>query len=238
MKTSPAVPWLMLVSRSALFLLAQALIAAGFLLAGNAEPWYESARWWPFMAVAANIASLALLVWLFRREGERFWALLRFKRATLKGDLLWLAGSTVVSLPLAAAPMIFLAVALWGDRMVPVNLMFRPLPSWAFIFSFLFPLTIWFAELPTYFLYVMPRLAEQIKNGWAAWLIAAFVLAAQHIFLPFLPDGRFVLWRLGMFLPFALFVGLMIKLRPTLLPYLLIIHALADISTVLSYTMM
>jgi hypothetical protein len=109
------------------------------------------------------------------------------------------------------------------------------LPAWALVLSFLFPLTIGFAELPTYFGYVMPRLASQLKNGWLAWLIASLALAAQHMFLPLILDGGFILWRLLMYLPFALFGGLLIKLRPTLLPYSMIVHALADVSAVLVY---
>ena len=73
--------------------------------------------------------------------------------------------------------------------------------------------------------------------GWLAWLIASFFLAAQHIFLPLILDGGFILWRLGMYLPFALFAGLMIKLRPTLLPYYMIVHALIDVSAVAVYLM-
>ena len=84
----------------------------------------------------------------------------------------------------------------------------------------------------------MPRLADQLKSGWLAWLIASFGLAAQHMFLPLILDGRFMLWRLGMYLPFALFVGLVLKLRPSLLPYYMIVHALIDISAVLAYLSM
>jgi membrane protease YdiL (CAAX protease family) len=105
------------------------------------------------------------------------------------------------------------------------------------VVGFLFPLTIAFAELPSYLGYVMPRLAAQLKNGWIAWLIAAIFLAAQHCFLPLILDGRFMLWRLGMYLSFALFIGLLIKLRPSLLPYAVIIHALIDISTLSVYWM-
>jgi hypothetical protein len=46
-----------------------------------------------------------------------------------------------------------------------------------------------------------------------------------------------MLWRLGMYLPFALFAGLMIKFRPTLLPYYMIVHALMDVSAVMVYLM-
>ena len=116
-------------------------------------------------------------------------------------------------------------------------MLFRPLPTWAFVVSFLFPFTIWFAELPTYFGYAMPRLEAQLKDGWAAWLIASFFLAAQHMFLPLILDGGYLLWRLGMFLPFALFTGFVLKLRPGLLPYFVIVHALMDVTTVLVYLM-
>jgi hypothetical protein len=82
----------------------------------------------------------------------------------------------------------------------------------------------------------MPHLAEQV-DGWVAWLIASFFLAVQHIFLPTILNGGYLLWRFGMFLPFALITGFAIKLRPALLPYFVIVHALLDVSTVLVYLM-
>jgi hypothetical protein len=125
--------------------------------------------------------------------------------------------------------------------MIATNMLFRPLPTWAFVLSFLFPLTIWFAELPTYFGYVMPRLfrgaGESQTRPYAAWLIASFFLAAQHMFLPLILNSGYMLWRFGMFLPFALFTGLVLKYRPSLLPYFVIVHALLDVSTVLVYLM-
>jgi hypothetical protein len=140
-------------------------------------------------------------------------------------------------MPIVAAPREPLAIAIFGDARTATDLMFRPLPTWAFVLSFLFPLTIGFAELPTYFAYCMPRLEIQLKNGWLAWLIASFFLAAQHMFLPLILNGGYLLWRIGMFLPFAFFTGFVIKLRPSLLPYFLIVHALLDVTTVLVYLM-
>jgi hypothetical protein len=175
---------------------------------------------------------------MFKSEGIRYFDFIRFSRATVKADLLWFFGAIIIGLPIAAAPMNPLGAALFGDAMTPTTMMFRPLPTWAFVLSFLFPLTIAFAELPTYFGYVMPRLfakGETQTHPWLAWLIASFFLGAQHMFLPLILDGRFMLWRLGMYLPFALFAGLALKLRPTLLPYLMIIHALMDFSAVAVY---
>jgi hypothetical protein len=227
----------MLISRSALFVLFQALIALFFLATSNTSAWDESARWWTFTAFLANFVSIYLLVRLLRAEGKRYFDIIRFSRATWKADLLWFIGASIIGLPLVAAPREPLAIAIFGDAVIATDMLFRPLPTWAFVASFLFPLTIAFAELPTYFGYCMPRLEAQLRNGWVAWFVASLFLAAQHMFLPLILDGGFLLWRLGMFIPFAFFTGLIIKLRPTLLPYFMVIHALLDVTTVLVYLM-
>lgn len=229
-------PWLMLISRSVLFMLFQALIALILFTTGTTSAWEESARYWTLMVTLANFASIYLLVRLYNAEGKRFFDLFKFSRAEWKQDLLWFILLSIIAMPLVAAPREPLAKAIFGDVNIANNLLFRPLPAWAFVLSFLFPLTIAFAELPTYFAYAMPRLSNQI-NGWLAWLIASFFLAAQHMFLPTILDGGYFIWRFGMFLPFALFTGLVIKLRPALLPYFVIVHALLDVTTVLVYLM-
>ena len=189
------------------------------------------------MVILANVASIYLLVRVFKAEGKRYIDAIRFSGATVKKDLAWFFVSGLIGMPIAAAPMNLLGAAIFGDPMIPTYMRCRALPLWAFVWSCVFPLTIAFAELPTYFGYVMPRLAQQLKNGWLAWLIASLALAAQHMFLPLILDGGFILWRLGMYLPFALFAGFMIKLRPTLLPYYMVVHALIDISAVAVYLM-
>ena len=167
-----------------------------------------------FIAFLTNFVSIYLLVRLFNAEGKRYFDILRFSRVTWKTDLFWFIGFSIIGLPIAAVVKDPLAVAIFGDAMTPVNMLFRPLPTWAFVLGFLFPLTIAFSELPTYFGYCMPRLEAQLKNGWVAWLIASFFLAAQHMFLPLILDWGFMLWRLGMFLPFALFTGLCPQIPP------------------------
>ncbi len=228
-------PWLLLFSRSVFFLLFQALIALGLGVAGISFAWDESARWWTFTVLFTNLVSLYLLNLVFNAEGKRFWDILRFSRGTWKTDLLWAIGFLIIGLPIAAAPREPLAALIFSDASIATNMMFRPLPTWAFVMSFLFPLTIWFAELPTYFGYCMPHLEKQLGNGWFAWILAAIVLAAQHMFLPFILDGGYLLWRFGMFLPFAFLIGIALKFRPSLLPYFAFIHTLMDISTVLVY---
>lgn len=236
-RTAASYPWFMLFSRSALFLLFQILIAFILAVTGTKSAWDESARYWTLACFLTNMVTLYLLIWGFNVEGRRFWDILRFSRETWKTDLLWFIAFSIIGLPLVALPREPLAIAIFDDAMVSTNLLFRPLPIWAFVLSFLFPLTIWFSELPAYFGYCLPRLEAQLKNGWIAWIIVSLFLAAQHMFLPLILNGGYLLWRFGMFLPFALVIGFALRLRPSLLPYFVIVHALMDVTTVLVYLM-
>jgi membrane protease YdiL (CAAX protease family) len=231
----PVISWMTVISRSLLFLLFQVLLALVLFLAGILHAWDESARWWVLTIIPANLVGIYLLNRLFKAEGKRYLDILRFSKANLGRDLLWLAGILVIGLPLAILPINGLATLIFGNPETPTGMLFRSLPGWALALGLLFPITIAFAELPTYFGYVMPRLAAQLKNGWVAWLIAAVFLGLQHCFLPLILDGRFMLWRFAMYLPFALFAGLVVKLRPRMLPYLAVVHALMDISTLAVY---
>ena len=225
-------PWLMLPTRTILFAAFQALFALGFLLTGSATAWNDSANWWPFVVTLANLVCIALLVWLYRCEGKRYWDLFRFQRETVKSDLLALLGILAISGPIAMLPNLLAANWLFGNQQTALDLFIRPLPVWAAYASLvIFPVTIALAELPTYFAYVMPRLARYTGRPWLALLLASFFLSAQHVALPLLPDGRFILWRLIMFFPFALMLGMVLRWRPRLLPYLVIIHGLMDLGT-------
>lgn len=44
--------------------------------------------------------------------------------------------------------------------------------------------------------------------------------------------GSVAPWRFLMFLPLAAFLAVVVRIRPSLLPYLLIVHALLDLSVV------
>jgi hypothetical protein len=125
-----------------------------------------------------------------------------------------------------------LANWLFGSNEIAFSLFFRPLPLWAGIISILYPISIAFAELPTYFGYVMPRLEKQLGNSWLAWSLASLFLALQHITLPLILNRQFMLWRFGMFIPLAFIMGLCLKIRPQLFPYFMITHALLDMITV------
>ena len=223
-------PWLMLLARTALFAFYQALIALVFLIAGSPEPWTRSVAWWPLAAIFANADTLGLLWLAARREGIRFWHLYNFDRTSVKLDLLWVLGAVAVSAPLAYFPNVWLAEALFEDPTTPATMMFQTLPLWVVWTALaLLPLTIALSELPAYYGYAMPRIRKHVGGVWWVPLVVGLAHALQHITLPLVFDASFALWRFGMFLPFAVFLGYVIDRRPSLLPYLMVIHGLLDL---------
>ncbi len=222
----------MLLHRFVLFFAWQALIAGLYLVAGDPSPWSASVAWWPVTITLTNVVSFLLQRRLAAREGLSWSELIGadFRREHLGGDLLALLGVLLLCLPVAMIPNDGLAELLLGSPEAARELFIRPLPAGVALVSLLlFPVTQGLAELPTYFAYAMPRLEARWSSPGRAMLAAAFWLGAQHVTVPFIPDLRFVLWRLGMFLPFALLLGWVLQRRPRLLPYLMGIHVLLDL---------
>lgn len=227
----------MLVSRTLFFAGVQAIFALGYLAAGSAAAWHESERWWILCAAGANILSILLLNWLFKREGGRFLELFRFHRVTFRKDLGLALLTFIIAAPIAYYPMTILGDLILGSAARSTDFLFRPLPGWVLLIGLLFPLTIALAELPTYFGYVMPRLAKKFGSSWPAWALSSFFLGLQHATLPLIFDGPYLLWRALMYMPFAFYVGLVVKLRPRLMPFLVIGHMLIDLMTLSVYLM-
>jgi hypothetical protein len=222
--------WAVLASRLVLFAGVQAAI---FVFLGAVQPpttWDSTGPWWVVVAAVTNLISVGILAWAMRKEGKRYWDVFHFDRAsTWWRDLLLAVLLMLGAGVFAVLPNILLGSLLFGDAMIPVDMMFQPLPLWAALVGLVvFPLTIALAELPTYFGYAMPRIEAETGGRWRAMLIPALFLAAQHATLPLLFDARFLAWRLLMFLPLALYIGLVLRWRLRLLPYMVVLHGLLD----------
>ena len=223
-----------LASRTLLFIFFQALIAGLLWLTDRTSTWADSAPWWPVVAALTNLVSIGILTWALRREGLPLTAAYHANVATWPRDLLLTVGVYAGAAMLVSLPSVFVSQWLFADPMTPVNQMFRPLPPWAaWLALIIFPLTVALAELPTYFGYAMPRLEARTGRRWLAVLLPAFYLALQHCALPLLFDGRFILWRLLMFLPLALYMALVLRWRMRLMPYLMVGHGLIDLQAAL-----
>jgi hypothetical protein len=225
---------MMLFSRVILFVLLQSLLFIGFLIAEIPSPWMESARYWPFVVTVTNLIGMFLLDSLLKKEGSGFWHFFSFTKGSIIKDILITNGLLILSAPIAYLPNLLLGNYLFGDYAEAINLIYQPLPLWAaWTALIVFPLTMPLGELSTYFGYVMPRLEIITKNKWLAITLPSLMLSFQHIAVPLLFDVRFMLWRLLMFLPFALIIGLITYWRHQLLPYLLLGHVIIDVMTAL-----
>jgi len=229
-------PLFMLVIRSLLFLLFQVLIALTFFFNGSSEAWNTSAAWWPIAIILTDLVCLGFLVLFFRQEGKSFWAVFHIEQQTIKGDLLFMLGFLFIGGLVGYLPNILSAKWLFGDPQIALNMLVRPLPVWAAITGVvLFPLLQGLVEIPTYMLYAMPRLEAGGLRPWIAVGLATFWLSTQHIFAPFLLNGRFIVYRLVMFLPFAILLAVVMRARPRLMPYMAVMHVLMDLSIALMF---
>jgi len=209
-----------------------------FRLSDSPVAWDASATWWPFAIVFTDLACLGLLIRFYRQEGKCFWNIFRIEPQFIKQDLLFMLGFLIIGGPLGYLPNLLSAQWLFGDPQVALDVLVRPLPAWAVITSLmLFPLLQGLVEIPIYMLYAMPRLEAQGLRPWLSVTLASFFLSAQHIFAPFLPDGRFITYRLIMFLPFAILIAVVMRTRPRLMPYMAVIHVLMDLSVAVMFLM-
>ncbi len=223
---------ILLFLRLLLFVAFQGIIALCLLAMQHSDAWYQSQSLWIISGLLTNIITFFILNKLFKLNGERYFSNFKFIKKGWWLDILILLGALLISMPLSTYPNTSIASWLYGNSETAIHLMFRPVPIWVVVLGFVWAITQGLVELPYYFAYIMPRLTEKLKNGWTAWLIASLLLALQHIALPFIFDWKFWVWRFGMFLLFALFLGFCIKLRPRLLPYFMIMHALLDMGAV------
>ncbi len=96
--------YLILISRLALFIFFQALIALVI------NSWETSEKYWLLTATLTNFVSIALLFILFRRDGKNYLSIFSFSRAGLRKDIFIFTGLAIVSLPLVFVPGYFLSI--------------------------------------------------------------------------------------------------------------------------------
>jgi hypothetical protein len=230
-RISPGKVWGMLVLRSMLPFSLLLLLALAFRLNGQSSPIRSASAWWLWTVTLTNIVSILLLARLGRQESLRLRDLFFFNPRTWKADLRWFLVSLIGIALFVQLPGDLLSRLLWADTRVPLRMLMQPLPLAAiFPLMLLMPTTQALAELPVYWGYVTPRLCALGMKRWRVVTIVGLVLSLQHLFFSFQPDWRYDLWLALKYLPFALWTGYVVDRRPTVLPYLMLLHFMMDAS--------
>lgn len=230
-RISPKKVWGMLMLRSMLSFLFLLLLALAFKLNGSQSAIKASSAWWLWIVTITNLTCIILLARLGKQESLRLRDLFFFNPQSWKADLRWLLVSLIGIALFVQLPGNLLSKLLWGNTTYPIHLLIQPLPVLAiYPLMLLMPTTQALAELPVYWGYVAPRLRALGMNRWLVIAVVGFALSIQHMFFSFQLDWRYDLWLALKYLPFALWTGYVVDRRPTVLPYIMILHFLMDAS--------
>ena len=220
--------YLLLISRAALFLIIQ-LLFSGYLRYLNSSA--QASSYWPLVATIGSVVSLSYLLYLLKKQNSTLRNFFDLDQKLEKKDYISLLLFLLLLFPIAFLPNILLGNIFLDSNENSLALLISDIPLWVKYLSLtLFPLSIAVSEIPIYYKYLLPRLSKKLGD-YQSLILVAFFHSFQHIFLPFIPNWNFILWRFLMFMPFAFLIGIFIKKKPKLLPYIMAIHFLMDLST-------
>lgn len=229
-------PLVLVMARSILALLVQALVAGVFYLGGSSAPWQAAAPWWSVYGTLIDLGCLTLLVHFTRKEGIGVGDLIRFRPERRGRELFQGLG-----LFLLIFPLLFVGGAMLGSWIIygsPAPPLYagqlggRVLPLWGIVYS----VCVWWigwsvTEETVYQAYCLIRFEKLFGRTWPAVLVVTFFFTLQHSFFPLILDIRYVLWRFLAFLPGCLALTL-IYARTRRLPPLIAAHWPMDIVAV------
>jgi len=197
-------PLVLLVARTALLFLGQALFAAVYFVRGHSSAWEAAAPWWSVFWTVADVGCLLLLFRFARREGIGITHLIGRVRLRWGHDV-WLGlGLWLVIFPVFMGGALLASQVVYGSFQPPVypgQVGERSLPLWGVIFSFA-SIVLWSpTEETSYQGYVLPRLEVLTGRPWKAVLLVGLWWTLQHCFIPLLLDWRWIVFRFLGFLP-------------------------------------
>jgi hypothetical protein len=224
-KITWAGPLIMLVARSILAVICQALVAVLFY-GGSAGGWKQAGEWWTVYGTMMDAGCIVLLVWLTRREGIRLFDLGSYRRKRWLRDVLIGLGLWVPIFPIVVLlPIIVIGGVVYGGAPQPAT----GLPMVGLLYSLIIWVPIWaFAEDNVYFGYSLPRVEALTGRKWLAVVVVGFFAALQHVFLPFRLEWQWLVYRFVSFVPLSIVWSWLYLRQRRLLP-LHVIHWGSDI---------
>ena len=225
-------PLILAALRPTLFFTVQGLLALFYFALHRPGPWHEAGRWWTVYGTIVDIGCLTGLRIFTRKEGIRIRDLVGPFRMRRGHDVFLGLGIFLLVFPCIIGGSMLAQRLLYGslDPATSVYLtQLHKLPIWAFVYSVF---VWWVISSPTeemiYQGYALPLLRALTGRTWIAVIVVGFWFAAQHSLLPFVPDGKYLLFRFLQFVPGVL-VLMAIYLRTKRLGPLIFAHWCMDI---------
>ena len=224
-------PALMLVARTGLAVLAQAIVAEILALQKSPSPWLAAAPWFPVYGTLIDAGCLALLWRLTRHESIGLFDLVGFEQTRMVRDVVLGLALIPVCLAFILSGVYTTGWLLYGTLTSPY--LFPPLPLPATLYGVLiFPFIWGMTEQMTYNGYLVPRFQVLCRSTAGPVAIVAFVWSFQHVVMPLTFDAKFMAFRLLSPIPFSIFAALLYLRLRRLLP-LIVAHAVMDGASVL-----
>lgn len=175
-------------------LLSQALTAGLFAILGSANPWWDATGWWPVYSTITDVLCLVSLVWLTRREGLGLADLIGVRSRSDLKQLAWTPAYLLAAAP-AAALASLITQYFYGSALPPMISVVH-LPLAGALYSLLVWPIIWvIAEELGYLGYLLPRVQALSGRTWVAALVVTFFWGLQHLAIPYIADGTYLLSR-------------------------------------------
>lgn len=233
----PTTLFILLIARSFLCFLGQAITALVFQMQGNPTPWLASVPYWNVFGTFADISCLFILHYLLKKEGYQIWDLIKVPGKSFWRDILIGIGLFLVLFPTVIMGITLLAnFLIYGVLQPDLGqgiLIGRQLPLWATLHSLIIWWLIWSPTESTFYNgYLFPRLEVWTGKTWKAILLIGFFWTLQHIFFPFMTDGKYLVWRFIQFIGIGFLMPWLFSRIRRLRP-LIITHWLMDIMSVL-----
>ncbi len=221
MKNSKVLP-VLLPLRCVVFLLV--FIVGAMLTGKNLE---SISNWWSVVASVVNIATIALLCFIAKRQGTNFLGFINYKKGTTTVKQSVLISLVIIFVGMAG--MYLAGFICYGVIPYAAPMMIAPIPLWLAIANILvLPVTTALAEEGLY----LGCGTNVIKNKYLAIFVPAFFFALQHSFIPTLLDVTYIIYRFLSFLPLTIILCWYYYKKRNPLP-IMIGHALIDVATVM-----
>lgn len=205
-----------------------------FLLLGSHDFLLKASPWWPVYGLFANLLCFIVISRALKNENVKILSLINFQSQKIKKDIIFSLAFIILSVIIAIASSFIFGYLIYGRYPYDLLPLFSDIPTViVIIFLVIFPVINSVLEEITYNGFIFPRLEAEVRKTNIVLLVVLFFFTLQHIFIMFVPDLKYLTWRLLCFIPLlAFWIVIYIKMRR--LTTLIIVHWFMDTFAIMS----